>query len=179
MNPLERWIEGVVGYPVDWNATGTWVTAFITAFAVFLAAVLTELVNRRTERRHDGDRLEVLSVVYRSIGEVLEAVDDVRRTGVGFTAGMLRTIDDLIEVLDKVPILELPGRAAAEDLVVVRRILGHVRDEVTLWADHPPYPESEAYARARRRVAKAERRVVEFAATLRRPFWASVLFHRR
>jgi hypothetical protein len=168
-NPFEHAIEAAVGYAIDWNATGTWVAAIITALAVFMAAILTDIVNRRTERRLAADRLEVLSTIYGGVGDVIEEIIAVANRGGRFGRGFLRTIDDLIAVLDKVPVLDLPGREPASDLVVVRRIVGHIRDSVDQWVaeGEPPGPVSLSFNEARARVLGAEQRVLALARRVR------------
>lgn len=37
VNVAERWIEGVVGHVIDWDATGTWVGGLGTMLAVAVA----------------------------------------------------------------------------------------------------------------------------------------------
>lgn len=174
MNYVERTFEILVGYPIDWDATGTWAGAVTTAVAVFIAAVLTEAIERRAERRRAADRLEVLGTVYSAIIDVMEMVAEYARDSRPLTNGFQASIDDLRAVLETVPILELPGKDVAVDLVAVRRISAHVSDEIRRCleqGDRPPPPEVQIrWRRPMEAVREASERVLLVAKATRGRF---------
>jgi len=161
MNVLEAWFEGRLGYPVNWDATGTWMGAAATAAAVYLAATLTERANKKSSRDLWKQRYRALTALYIEAAEHIEAVE---KTSVRDEKGRRSTppsvveFDDILAALDAVPILELGNEAAIVQLFQVKRCLMSTRDLVV---SSSPHEWNEPIVEALRRASKLCRKVAE------------------
>lgn len=68
MNILQSGIEDVLGYALDWEATGAWVNAVITGGAVFIAARLASSTTERAERLRVKSKIETLEALLSHAG---------------------------------------------------------------------------------------------------------------
>lgn len=124
MNPAERFVEHIVGYPIDWDATGTWVGALMTAIAVFWAATLAESAQRRAAKNLRRQRYRALAALYREAAKLLRSVAE------GEPLPALDQVDDLLSAVNAAPVLELGNEAAILQFFQVKNCLISVREAI-------------------------------------------------
>lgn len=129
-NVLEHFVETVVGYAIDWNATGSWVGAAATALAVYLAARLTDASAARAAKNKQLRELEILIALYGRARDVTNELRDATREGESSVSRDPPTLEELSDVGDAlaaVPVLDMPSAELAEGLMAVRRAVAEAK----------------------------------------------------
>lgn len=163
MNFAEGIFERFVGYPIDWEATGTWMGAVTTAAAVYFAARMGEAASKRAAEELRKQRYRALAALYVQAAELLDAVHDTATPGKGGvrpTPPSAEQFGDLLGALGTVPVFELGNEAAIVQLFQVKH---HLLDAIELllagvgskeWDDKSVQLSTEMGAKLCRKIAE-------------------------